>query len=75
MAFEGITLHEISQTEKDKYYMISLIRGIFKHIHTHTKLIEKEVRFADLWLLEVKCGRRENWRKVVQGTNSLSKNK
>ena len=26
--FEGITLSEISQTEKGKYYMISLIHGI-----------------------------------------------
>ena len=25
---EGITLSEINQTEKDKYYMISLIHGI-----------------------------------------------
>ena len=29
MNLEGIMLSEISQTEKDKYYMISLIRGIF----------------------------------------------
>ena len=27
MDLEGITLSEISQTEKDKYYMISLICG------------------------------------------------
>ena len=30
MDFEGITLSEISQTEKDKYCIISLICGIFK---------------------------------------------
>ena len=27
---EGIMLSEISQSEKDKYHMISLIRGIYK---------------------------------------------
>ena len=30
MHLEGITLSEISQTEKDKYCMISLICGIWK---------------------------------------------
>ena len=30
MDLESITLSEISQTEKDKYYMISLICGILK---------------------------------------------
>ena len=30
MCLENITLSEISQTEKDKYYMISLISGIQK---------------------------------------------
>ena len=30
MDLEGIMLSEISQTEKDKYYMISLICGILK---------------------------------------------
>ena len=28
MHLEGITLNEISQTEKDKYHMISLICGL-----------------------------------------------
>ena len=28
MDLEGILLSEISQTEKDKYYMISVIHGI-----------------------------------------------
>ena len=28
MGLEGITLSEVSQTEKDKYHMVSLIRGI-----------------------------------------------
>ena len=31
MDLEGITLSEISQTDKDKYYMISLICGILKN--------------------------------------------
>ena len=30
MNLEGIMLSEISQTEKDKYYMIQLICGILK---------------------------------------------
>ena len=30
MDLEVITVHEISQMEKDKYYMISLLRGILK---------------------------------------------
>ena len=32
---EGIMLSEISQIEKDKYYMISLICGIWKERKTH----------------------------------------
>ena len=36
MDFEGITLSEISQTEKDKYCIISLICGIFKKKKTQT---------------------------------------
>ena len=31
MDLEGITLREISQTEKDKYCMMSLMCGIFKN--------------------------------------------
>ena len=30
MDLEGIMLSEISQTEKDKYYIISLVSGIYK---------------------------------------------
>ena len=37
--FESIRLHEISQTEKDKYSMVSFICGSKK-----TKLIEMETR-------------------------------
>ena len=32
MELEIITLSEVSQTEKDKYHMLSLIGGIFKMI-------------------------------------------
>ena len=38
MDLEGIMLSEISQTEKDKYHMVSHICGIF---FKNTKLIEK----------------------------------
>ena len=31
MNLEGIMLNEVSQKEKDKYYMISLICGILKY--------------------------------------------
>ena len=41
MNLEGITLSEISQTEKDKYHMVSLICGIFKK---KVELIETESR-------------------------------
>ena len=37
MDLEGIMLSEISQIEKDKYHMISLIhRMLNTHTHTHT---------------------------------------
>lgn len=38
-------LSEASQTEKDKYCMVSLIRGILKK-QTKPKHIEKEMRFV-----------------------------
>ena len=40
MNLEGITLSEISQTEKEKDCMISLIRGLNKKV----TLIETEIR-------------------------------
>ena len=49
MDLESITLTEIIQTEKDKYYMISLIFGIHnktKQNTLHTKLKVKESRFV-----------------------------
>ena len=42
MELEGIVLSEVSQTEKDRYYMISLICGIFKKkelIDTENRLV------------------------------------
>ena len=41
MELEGIMLSEISQTEKEKYCMISLIRGIYK-IQQSSEYNEKE---------------------------------
>ena len=35
MDLEGTELREISQTEKDKYYMISFMCGIQTHTHTN----------------------------------------
>ena len=39
MDLEGIMLSEISQTEKDKYHMVSLTSGIkeTKHMNTYNK--------------------------------------
>ena len=37
MELEGIILNEISQTEEDKYYMISLNCGILKKKNTYRK--------------------------------------
>ena len=50
-------LSEISQSEKDKYCIISLICGIFKK----KKLIEKKIRFVVTrsWVWR-------NWMKVVK---------
>ena len=47
MDIEGIILIEISQTDKDKYCIISLTHGIkYKttHTHTHTKFVDTENR-------------------------------
>ena len=46
MDFEGITLSQISQAEKDKYQTISIICGIFlKNSKERNQLTEKEIRF------------------------------
>ena len=61
-------LSEISQTEKDKYHMISLICGI-EQTNKKPELTDTENRL-DWWLPEVgagvECG---EWMKVVNGTN------
>ena len=43
---EGIMLSEISQTEKDKCHMISLICGILKQTNKKTELIYIEDRLV-----------------------------
>ena len=45
--FEGIILSEISQTEKDKYHMISLICAIYKN-KTKEQTKQKQIhRYRD----------------------------
>ena len=46
MELEMITLSEVSQTEKDKYHMISFIRVIFKMIQMN--LFTKQKQLKDL---------------------------
>ena len=42
MEFEGIMLSEISQTKKDKYYIVvSLICGILKKSQIHKNRVDK----------------------------------
>ena len=67
MDLEGIMLSEISQTEKDKYCMNSLICGICKK----HELIDTENRLMG-WLPEV--GGREwvKWMKVVKRCKLLA---
>lgn len=61
-------ISEVSQTEKDQ---LLLLCGIPKHqtnkqkTHTHTRLIEKEIR----QVLTRVGGGEGDWRKVVGGTN------
>lgn len=47
MGVEGIMLSEISQKEKDKYYMISLIFEIFKKKKTQNKTPKTELRYKE----------------------------
>lgn len=45
MDLEGLMVSEANQTEKDKYFMISLIHGIKQNNNENPiKLIEKEIR-------------------------------
>ena len=61
---EIVILSEVSQTEKDKYHMISLICGIFKK--GTNELIYKTKRVThvkiNLWLPGDKGGGRINWK-------------
>ena len=43
MDLEIIILSEVSQTEKDKYHMLSLTCGIFKKNDTHELIYKTEV--------------------------------
>ena len=58
MDLEGIELREVSQTEKDKYYMISFMCGI--QTHTHTQIHRKRDHICDYW---------RNCMQVSTGTN------
>lgn len=55
-----------NKSVRDKHCMISLTWGVWKRKTKRTKLAEKR---SDLWLAEAAGGGRENWRKVVKGTN------
>lgn len=52
MHLEGITLVEISQTEKDKCFMISLICGVYKtkQMSEHNKA-EKVIYTENEWVV------------------------
>ena len=54
MDLEGIVLSEISQTEKDRYCMISLTCGILKKTKTK-KLNSSELQRIDWWWPEAGC--------------------
>ena len=43
MDFEGIMLSETSQTEKDKYHMISLMCGILKQTNNQNSWNSEEI--------------------------------
>ena len=66
MDLEIVILSEVSQTEKDKYHMISLICGIYKKgtnelmYKTETEL---QMQKSNLWLPGVRGGRDklEDW--------------
>ena len=63
MDLEGITLSEISQMEKDKYGMISLICEILKKLinkNKQTKSIIDKCRCRDQWWLLEWKGQRES---------------
>ena len=49
-------LNEISQREKNKYSIISLIGGNWKHTHTHTHTHTTELIAAESRLVVVRHG-------------------
>ena len=57
MDLEIIILSEISDTEKDKYYMISLIHGIKKKRDTNELICkaDSETLKSNLWIPKGKC--------------------
>ena len=57
MDLEIVILSEVSQTEKDKYYMISLTCGIEKNPNSYEQRIGAG------------AGEWEKWVRVVNGTN------
>ena len=70
MDLEGIMLNEISQMHKDKYCMISLIRGIQKIQQTSeykTTETDSEVQSANQWFPWGESWGRDNIR--LRGTN------
>ena len=64
MDLQGIMLNEISQTEKGKYYMITLLCWILRKNKTkQNKLIGKKL---DLWLPEEEGGELEDgWKAQI----------
>lgn len=65
MALEGILLSEISQTEKDKCHLISLIWDS-KTKESKTKLTDTENR------LMVARGKYGRWEKLVKGVKDIN---
>ena len=52
MVLEIIILSEVSQTEKDKYPMISVTCGILKMIQMNLFTKQKQTQRTNLWLPE-----------------------
>ena len=70
MDFKGMMLSKISQTDKDKYYMISLIHGIKrKKKKGKKKILQTEKTYG--WLPEAEGVRR--WGKWVRGWSKAQK--
>ena len=65
MDTEVIILSDISQTEKDKYYMISLICGILKIIQMN--LFTKQKQFTNVENKAMVTKGEKKWRGINQG--------